>query len=63
MRAYVAADGRAPYRATSIGVVGARVGSESSVRAGAGLAGCLEIDLSTGPECSPDTYRSGGMTY
>jgi len=28
-----------------------------------GLPSCPEIDLSTGPECSPDTYRSGGVTY
>ena len=27
------------------------------------LVGCLEIELSTRFECSPDTYRSGGVTY
>jgi len=57
------ADARAPYQATSIRVVGARTGLTRMFGLALDLPGCPEIDLSAGPERSPDTYRSGGVTY
>ena len=53
----------APERATSIRVVSFWVGSDPSLRAGVCSRVCLEIDLSAVPGSSPDTYRSGGVTF